>query len=1014
MGGAAVALTLAAALYLSKAAKQPFAQLVDTVAGMDRRLICGRIVGFPYRPFRAGGGALNERAVLRLRSVASGVLGDPGSTRPSIRKQAIANLFAGRTAQALKQLHAAATAAPRDAEVWSDYAAVLLEVGHEGDELALVDALAAADRAMRYAPRLPEAALNYALILEELRLDDAATSAYQSFLKLDPSSEWSAEARSRIRALRKPTRSARWDQVKAVFAEANGQVPNASTMARIFELYSQEARGAVEVNVLDDWAVATETNDPRKAEAKLRIARAAAKTIADAKGDTLLAESVTAIDLAAPATRAQLARAHRLYREARLLQHERQPIRARPMFEEAQRLFEAGHSPMAEVVEYWILNCFSDGPAFAAAMSRMHAAVPRVPPKYRNLRGLWAWQEATMFSRIGMHNEALAAYERALSIFDSLGEVGNRSYMMNAVAFTNAGLGRSSEAWRMRRELFRLASEAGKPELEQSVVDAAARTEMMAGNLERAHALFAVAAATDGPNARLHFDSTLWQALTAQRLGWQREAERALPSARLAAEKISDRSLRAAVDDDMRFAEAMLVDDAHQRTSMLSGYIAGIVARTDTIHLPAAYVERGRAQRACGNLAAAQQDLVRALSEIESRGEGVLAPDFRDRYFAKTEDIIRELVDTLDRAGNPFAALAANERWRARMTDESVVVPDDFRTVLRGLPTGVTVIEYVSLPDRLLIFRMTREGATSQRVAISREELRERVAQFANEVRRGQINRALAANLHEVLGHPRGPHVVIVADPMLDGVPFGALIDPIAAKYVVEKSMLVFVPSATAFLRLLQSRRPMPSRLRALIAGNPSFDPEVFRLEPLPASEREAIRIASLYGVAPLTGAAATKERIVRELEHADVVHIGSHALAGGDDPQRSCLVLASSGGASGALYVHELVRLHVHDVRVAVVAGCRTASASDSGGGLRNIALALHAAGAANAIGSLWDFDDTAGVPVFSELHRRLLAGATPAAALQATQQWLLHSPDERLRSPSVWASLRLYGTGL
>lgn len=1013
MGGATVALTLAAALYFSKAATRPFAQLVDAMAAMDRRPICGRIVGFPYRPFRAGGGAFNERGRLRLRSAAGDVLAGPGNTRPSVREKAIATFFAGRTDDALKQLHAAATAAQRDGEVWSDYAAVLLETGRNGDVLALVDALAVADRALHYAPHLPEAALNYALILEELRLDDAATSAYQRFLQLDPSSEWSVEARSRIRALRKPTQSARWDQAKAAFAEADVDVPEAA-LVRIFEKYRQETRGTVEVNILGDWAVATEANDARKAEAKLRIARAVAKTIADATGDTLLAESVAAIDRAAPATRAQLAHAHRLYREARLLQHERQPMRARPIFEEARRLFEAGRSPMAEVVEYWIVNCFSDGPAFAAAMARMHAAVPRVSPKYRNLRGLWAWQEATMFSRIGMHNEALAAYERALSIFDALGEAGNRSYMMNAVAFTNASLGRSSEAWGVRRELFRLASEVGKPELEQSVVDAAARTEMMAGNLDRAHALFAVAATTDGPNARLHFDSTLWQALTAQRLGWQREAERALPSARLAAEKISDGSLRAAVDDDMRFAEAMLEDDPAQRASMLSAYIADIVARTDTIHLPAAYVERGRAQRTCGNLTAAQQDLMRALFEIEARGEGVLTPDFRDRYFAKTDDIIRDLVDVLDRSGNPLAAVAANERWRARMTDESVAAPNEFLTVLRGLPTGVTVIEYVSLPDRLLIFRMTQQGVTSQRVAIGREELHERVTQFAKEVRRGQINRALATNLHEILGHPRESCVVIVADPVFDGVPFGALIDPIAAGYVIQKSMLVFAPSATAFLRALQSRRPMPSRPRALIAGNPSFDPEVFRLEPLPASEREAIRIASLYGVAPLIAAAATKERVVKELERADVVHIGSHALAGGDDPQRSCLVLASCNGATGALYVHELVRLHLHDVRVAVVAGCHTASASDTAGGLRNIALALHAAGAANAIGSLWDFDDTAGVAVFSELHRRLLAGATPAAALQATQQWLLHSPDERLRSPSVWASLRLYGTGL
>jgi CHAT domain-containing protein len=1013
-----VALSVAVVTIITVRGSSPvrFGHLVDAAGQLDRRIVRGRICGFPYKP--VGRGIPTETGLVRarLRSIAAGLLVDRRDEPQPLRETGIASLFIGRRAEAVILLQAAADATPRDGTVWSDLSAALLEKGCADDVPALVRALAAAQHAVHDAPTLPEAAFNRALIMEELHLDQAAVAEYRRSVQLDPTSAWSVEAKERIRRLIKPTRMEAWEQIKAVFAQSSVSVPDDAVLRRIVDQYRQETRGTVEVEVLADWGVAEEAGETAKAKAKLQMARAVGRTFIDATGDSLLAEAVAVIDRASPRDRAVLAQAHRLYREARTLQRDRRPRLAEPIFEHVRLLFLAAGSPMADVVEYWTVNCASDGPALGVAMMRMRASVRHLPPRYRSLSGLWAWQEATMMSRIGMHNEALAAYNRAFATFDALGEVGSRTHMLNAVAFTNASLGRTTEAWTIREELFRFMSESGKPELGQSTIDAAARTELAAGNMDTAHALFAIAAAMTGPNPRLHFDAVLWQALTAERLGWKQEAARSLQRARAASQKIADPSLRQAADDDLRLATALLVADPLRRASLLTAYIEAVTRRTDTIHLPSAYAERARAHVAAGNLLAAQSDFALALSEIESRGEGVDAPDFRDSYFARTDAVIRELADVLDRSGDQVGALAANERWRARMLDRSAVALQsaaEIRNLTRLLPPDLTLVEYVALPNRLLVFKLTRRGIDMERIAIGREALRRRADEFANGVRRGTIDHRRAAELYRLLGSPAAQFLVIVPDPALDSVPFAALVDPADKKYLIQRSTLVFAPSATAFVAALQRRGPLPPHPRALVVGDPHFDVSAFALAPLPASRREAAVVASLYGAAPLIGGAAAKDRVVEEMSRADVVHIGSHAVTGGDDPQRSCLVLAPSAAGPGALYVHELARLPLSNVRVVVVAGCRSARATDAANSLRNIALAFNAAGAANAIGSSWDIDDATGARIFGDLHRRLLTGTSPSVALQETQLSLMRSPSSRLSSPAEWANLRLYGAG-
>lgn len=46
-------------------------------------------------------------------------------------------------------------------------------------------------------------------------------------------------------------------------------------------------------------------------------------------------------------------------------------------------------------------------------------------------------------------------------------------------------------------------------------------------------------------------------------------------------------------------------------------------------------------------------------------------------------------------------------------------------------------------------------------------------------------------------------------------------------------------------------------------------------LEELTSAKREALNVATLLDVSPITGSDATKERFMKEIEKATVVHIG-------------------------------------------------------------------------------------------------------------------------------------------
>lgn len=263
-------------------------------------------------------------------------------------------------------------------------------------------------------------------------------------------------------------------------------------------------------------------------------------------------------------------------------------------------------------------------------------------------------------------------------------------------------------------------------------------------------------------------------------------------------------------------------------------------------------------------------------------------------------------------------------------------------------------------------------------------------------------------------------------------------------------------------LELLEERRPWPSAGRRLLAvGDIDYDvgaavagpgeapaaPPLAmmrgdgRFERLTGSRREIDAVEQAFRdrfpdepVVLLTGKAAGRDALHRDVPGATIVHFATHgfvaydriasrSVAAGSEsvdgvdfdltPFRlSGLALtgANAGAdAGGVITAEELQSLDLGSCYLAVLSACESALGAWSGGqGFASMHEALHVAGARYVVSTLWPVNDLSAQHVMTEFYRQLLAAPTrPHEAL-----WLAKM---KLRSDGAgfadWAAFQLSG---
>ena len=176
-------------------------------------------------------------------------------------------------------------------------------------------------------------------------------------------------------------------------------------------------------------------------------------------------------------------------------------------------------------------------------------------------------------------------------------------------------------------------------------------------------------------------------------------------------------------------------------------------------------------------------------------------------------------------------------------------------------------------------------------------------------------------------------------------------------------------PSATLWLRADVADAAAPSRRRTLLVAGPGLE----------YAADEVHALAALYDDAiVLTGADAGVEPVAEALQLCARAHLACRGSFRADNPQFSALMLAD-----GPLAVHDIESLSAAPQQL-ILSACDSGRAVvRAGDELMGLTSALLAIGAGTIAASTVAVPDAPPRPFMLELHRRLQAGAAPAAAL-------------------------------
>jgi CHAT domain-containing protein len=291
--------------------------------------------------------------------------------------------------------------------------------------------------------------------------------------------------------------------------------------------------------------------------------------------------------------------------------------------------------------------------------------------------------------------------------------------------------------------------------------------------------------------------------------------------------------------------------------------------------------------------------------------------------------------------------------------------------------------------------------------------------------------------LSPVAGRIANKRLLIVAEGMLQYLPFGALPDPETGGPLLLSHEIVTAPSASVVAVLRQEtagRKPADKTLAVL--ADPVFraddsrissyrtsvrsgaDPELQDYARLRFSRLEADEITRLSATGGMFKALdfdASRETAMKpELGEYRIVHFATHSLLDNQRPELSGVVLSlvdrSGRPQNGFLRLYDIYNLRLN-ADLVVLSACQTALGQDiKGEGLIGLTRGFLYAGAPRVLATLWEIDDRVTAEAMKKFYEGMLGRAErPAEALRAAQIALWKSRG--LEAPYYWAAFNLEG---
>ncbi len=346
-------------------------------------------------------------------------------------------------------------------------------------------------------------------------------------------------------------------------------------------------------------------------------------------------------------------------------------------------------------------------------------------------------------------------------------------------------------------------------------------------------------------------------------------------------------------------------------------------------------------------------------------------------------------------------------------------------------------IEIFNLPPRKEIEKKAR--VFYDLVAANQRSQKAKMSSLSNE-----LSEVLLSSFSSKIANKR---LAIVADGVLQYIPFSAIRDPGSEKLLAETNEILVLPSASVLAQLRGNPNLNKSNKKTIaifadpvfdledsrIAKNSNFKPdgkniaikEVLRdfrfgetLPRLLASRQEARNILKLVDKDQANVSmdfAANLESIENSnLKDYRILHFATHGLLNSSHPELSGLVFSlydkKGRPQDGFLSLNSIYNLDLSSDLI-VLSACQTALGKDiRGEGLVGMSRGFLYAGSNRIIASLWKVDDAATAEFMKRFYQNhLQKRLSVSAALRQTKIEMQKIP--RYRSPYYWSAFTLLG---
>ena len=1041
-------------------------------AHSKERLVQSRISGLNYAPARQLRG--NEQGAMDrpARDYAERLLLDAVNQRGDAASyHALGRLYLTQRDfdKAREQFEKALAKDPNNARVHSDLGAALLEKGKSSGPGAEQDkvveefdlSLEHLNKGLELDNSLLEAIFNRALLYEQMMLPQRAEDDWRRYLERDPNSQWAAEAVQNLKRLeeRKNNRSESKEQVYLKFL-TDYHAGNDDDAWRDITLGNGRVGNHIIEKLVDEYLSSSAKGQRGEAETIHRMLLHVG-VLKEQRGGDLYASALARFYQSVPHERiATLSRARYLMKVGQEQLSLAQFPLALKSHTEAKQLFDrAVDEPESRLAEYWMAVCHQQLNHRAKSALMFHDLVQNCEREnyrwlvVRSLNGL-ATHEALLseFSKairhslrsqeiaeqtsetygetsalsflmqaylyLGNREQSLSHVRRLLSSGFSLMETKQRWVTYNEVAWTLSSLGLNAAAPDYQKVALQLALELQDP----SIVSL---------SFVRLGAMYGRVSNYDEAFSHIQQAFKILDAHSKEPFAQQMIAYASLQQAKLYRQK-------GEIDKAISSFDSCI----NLYTNLNSPAFVYQARKGKLLSLIAAH-----------DIPAAKEELNITLSLFEEFRFKIEEESNRNSFFDLEHDVYDVAVDfqysTLEDRGRAFEyselsrarSLLALARTATHLPHEGyrpeLVNHEDshylrWSELQNRLPEQVQILQYAVLEKRVLIWVVSKRGFHSQPTEIESDVLKEKIQNYLRFIQNRDQDQTLreAKALYSILIQPvesfleKDKQVYIVPDKILVYVPFSTLISPSSGKYLIQDYRLAMSPSSNIFLsctRAAEEKRNASGE-KLLGVGNPAFDRQEFPdLLDLPSASEEINNAAVFYERrSTFVGKEATKEKIVGEMENADVTHLASHSITDERSPLRSKLILArgpvshaATGSNNGVLQASEIYELDFPRTMLVVLSACETGSGpSFRGEGMMSMARPFLARGVPLVVASLWAVDSDATAELMISFHRhRKRGGYTTIEALQRAQLDMLTGPRKQYQLPYYWAPFNLIG---